>query len=170
MTCTLFCNHDRVVVSSFTMSRAVLLTCLVACGGGSSTSPEPASAPSRKAADLGAMCDRYYVRERLCVDEYLAALLTVRVEYDMPPGIAAEVARDGRDVVLTRMRPEWERDTTLENTNRICRVVETKTPPDRIEGLLADGDRCYAKSDCAGFVACTVEGQRNYIKSGAPSH
>lgn len=116
------------------------------------------------------MCDRYYVRERACVDEYLAALLEVRVEYDMPAGTAAEVKRDGKDVVLTRMRPEWERDTTLENTNRMCRAAEAKTPPDRIDGLLADGDRCYAKPDCAGFVACTLEGQRDYIKSGAAPH
>lgn len=161
------------------MTRIALFALLVtiACGGGSSTSPAPAPAPSgpapppsSKAAQLGAMCDRYYARERVCVDDYLSALLDVRVEYDMPPGIAAEVARDGRDVVLAHMRSEWERDTTLENTNRICRDVEKKTPPDRIDGMLADGDRCYAKPDCAGFVACTVEGQRNYIKRGAPSH
>jgi hypothetical protein len=138
-----------------------------ACGGGSATSPAPASG---KAADLGAMCARYYARERVCVDEYLAALLDVRVEYNMPPGIAAEVERDGRDATLARMRPDWERDTTLENTARICRDIETKTPPEHIDRLLAAGDRCHAEPDCAGFARCTVEDQRSYIKSGAPPH
>lgn len=116
------------------------------------------------------MCDRYYARERVCVADYLGALLAVRVEYDQPSGIAAEVARDGRAAVLARMRPEWERDTTLANTTRVCRAVETETPPDRIDGLLADGARCDAAPDCAGFTACTVEGQRAYIKSGAAPH
>ena len=57
-----------------------------------------------------------------------------------------------------------------ENTARICHAMQTRTPPDRIDGLLADGDRCYAEPDCAGFARCTVEGQRSYIESGAAQH
>lgn len=147
---------------------------LVACGGGAA---KPASVPSEsepalseKARAFGAMCDRYYARERVCVNEYLSALLAVRVELDMPPGIAAEFQAEGRDAVLAKMRPEWERDTTLENTNRMCRDAERKTPAERLDGLMADGDRCYAMADCAGFTACTVETQRDWIKSGAPMH
>jgi len=155
-------------------NRGALAACLVlalGCGGGSSSSPPPSPPPSaHTAAELGPMCDRYYERERACVDEYLAALLDVRVEYDMPAGIAAEVERDGRDAVLARMRPEWERDTTPENTDRICRAMETQIPADQVERLLAQSKKCDAEADCAGFAACTVGTQRSYIQSGAPPH
>ena len=99
-----------------------------------------------------------------------AALLEVRVEYDMPPGIAAEVERDGREAVRARMRPDWERDTTLENTDRMCRDMETKVPAEHMDRLIAEGERCAAERDCVGFTKCTVETQRSYIKSGAGPH
>jgi hypothetical protein len=48
-----------------------------------------------------------------------------------------------------------------------CRYIETKMPADRIDGTVADGDRCDTKSDCAASVACSVDGQRNYTSSRA---
>jgi hypothetical protein len=152
---------------------AASLAAAAACGGGTASSPSPVPAEpasARTAAELVPLCVRYYERERACVDEYLPALLDVRVEYDMPPGIKGEVERDGRDAALARMRSEWERDTTIENTDRICRAMETQVPPDQVERLLAENARCDAKPDCEGFVACTVEGQREYVRSGAAPH
>ena len=88
----------------------------------------------------------------------------------MPPGVAAEVERNGREAIRAQMRPEWERDTTLENTNRMCRDVETKVPPEHMDRLIAEGERCYAEADCVGFATCTVDTQRAFIKSGAAPH
>jgi hypothetical protein len=153
-----------------------LLVGLTACGGTESKPKTPAEAPPpvpapvaapRDKAALGPMCDRYYVRQRACVSEYLSALLDVRVEYNMPPGIADHVKQVGKPAALAEARVDWERDTTLEVTGMICKAMAERTPDAHVERLLKDGEACEATKDCTAFATCAVDTERTYIKSGA---
>jgi hypothetical protein len=143
----------------------LLTLALIGCGGGGAApAEEPAPAPT--AADLGPLCDRHYQRQRECVDEYLSALLDARVEYDMPPGIAAEVEAEGRDAALVKTRADWEEFTTPDNVDAICRAME-QTPEDQVERLYRQGEACAATTDCAAWARCAVDDERSYIQSGA---
>jgi hypothetical protein len=113
------------------------------------------------------MCKRHYAREATCADEYLSALLDLRVELDMPPGIGDEVKTDGRDAVLAKAHEEFVRDTEPAKVDAICQAMATKTPADHVERLLAQGDTCEATTDCKAFAACAVATERSYIASGA---
>lgn len=144
----------------------ILLIISTACG--KSTPPEaPKPAPAaRTAADLGPMCDRYYVHQRSCVNEYLRELVSVRAEYDMPKGMAADVKERGLEAVVAEAKLEWERDTSLAKTAAICKAMAERTPPEHVGRLLADGDRCEAITECAAFAKCAVDTERPYIQSG----
>jgi len=144
----------------------ILLIISTACG-----KPSPAEAPkptpaARTAADLGPLCDRYYVHQRSCVNEYLRELVQVRAEYDMPKGMTADVKDRGLDAVVADAKSEWERDTSLAKTAAICKAMAERTPPQHVERLLADGDRCEAITECAAFAKCAVDTERPYIQSG----
>jgi hypothetical protein len=150
------------------MVRFVLLFVTVAaCGGPSSPAPSKPAAKPRDAAALGPMCERYYVKQRSCASEYLSALLDVRIEYDMPSGIAARAKTDGRDAVLAEARVEWERDSAPAAVTAICQQMVDKTPPQHVERLLQQGEACEAVTECVAFAKCAVDTERVYIKSGA---
>lgn len=116
------------------------------------------------------MCQRYYVRERTCRDEFLSALIDARSDLDMPPGIADEVKTKGHDAVVALARPEWEQDSQPPRINAICTAIATRTPAAQVGRLLAEGDTCAATTDCTAFATCAVAAQRSYIASGAGSH
>lgn len=143
---------------------ALFLLITAACGGDSK--PKPAAPASRTAADLGPMCDRYYVRQRSCANDYLRALVQMRVEYDMPQGIAAHVKDVGLDAVVAEANVEYERDHAPDQTAALCKAMAERTPPDQVERLLADGDRCEAMTDCAAFAKCAIDTERSYVKEG----
>lgn len=149
---------------------ATVLTLFVAACGASSpkSEPPPQQQPAaRTAADLGPMCKRHYARQRTCVDDYLSALLDVRIELDMPPGIGDEVEAKGRDAVLAIAHAEFQRDTEPARVDAICEAMATKTPAEHVERLLKAGDECEATKDCKAFAACAVATERSYIASGA---
>lgn len=137
---------------------------LVACGSAPPTTPPP---PTPAARPLAAQCERHYARERACVDPYLAELVRTRVELDMPRGIAAEDARDGRDALIARARAEWEVDAQPAARSAICDALDAQVPASRVDALLAQGERCLALASCDEFAACAVNDERSYIESGA---
>lgn len=144
----------------------ILVFISAACGT-SKPAENPKPAPTaRTAADLGPMCDRYYVHQRTCVTDYLRELVQVRAEYDMPKGIAAAVKERGLEAVAAEAKIEWERDTSLEKTAAICKAMAERTPAEHVDRLLADGDRCEAITECGAFAKCAVDTERTYIRSG----
>lgn len=144
-----------------------LLLCLpliaLGCGGAAAPAAPP---PAPAARPLAAMCEQHYARERTCADAYLAELVRVRVEVDMPPGIAAEDARDGRDTVIARARTDWEVDSQPAARTAICDALDDQVPAARVDPLLAQGARCLAMATCDEFAACAVADERSYIVSG----
>jgi hypothetical protein len=141
---------------------------LAGCGGGGSggASEPPAAAPAAKEPTLAELCEAHHARERTCVNEYLDALVALRIKVDMPPGIAADAAKRGRDAVLADARERWNQDSRPEVITPMCNKLDTAVPAERVPSLRAQGKRCLDTPDCAAFAACSVEDQRSYIESG----
>ena len=146
-------------------SSLLLVVVLAACGGSS----RPAAPAAQSAGPLGALCERHYQRERECSSEYLAALVALRVELDLPAGIAAEDAEVGREELIARARVEWERDSQPAERSKICGEIDARVPADRVDGFVSEGEACLASADCAAFAACAVEGERSFIEAGDKS-
>ena len=116
------------------------------------------------------MCERIFARKATCADDYLPALLDVRVELNVPPGIGDEVKAKGRDAVLAIAHAELAHDTEPSRVAVLCESVAkdaTQAPPERFDQLLARGGTCEATSDCKAFSACVVVIDRGFIAAGA---
>jgi hypothetical protein len=161
------------------MSRASYLSAFVlavaACGG-SSPQPQPAKPPppaQRTAADFVPLCQRIFARKQTCADDYLPALLDVRVELNMPPGIGDEVKAKGRDAVLAIAHTELASDTEPAKVTALCENAAKQAvqgPPERADQLLDQAGRCDAAADCKAFSTCVVVIDRGFIAAGAHAH
>ncbi|NVB80733.1 MAG: hypothetical protein HOV81_20220 [Kofleriaceae bacterium] len=111
------------------------------------------------------MCQRIFARKAACADDYLPALLDLRVELNMPPGIGDEVKTQGRDAVLAIAHTELARDTEPAKVDAVCETAATKArnAPERAEQLLEQGGRCEAATDCKAFAVCAVAMDRGFI-------
>lgn len=136
---------------------------LTACAG-SASPPSPPHAPAPR--PLAAQCERHYARERACSTEYLAELVRVRVELDLPPGIAADDARQGREATIAQARADWQVDAQPAARTRICDALDDQVPAARVDSLLAQGARCLAMATCQDFAVCAVGDERSFIESG----
>ena len=145
-----------------------LILAVAACGGSSPEPAKPAPPPAaRTAADLVPMCKRLFARKATCADDYLPALLDVRIELDMPPGVGDRVKTEGRDAILAIAHTELARDTEPAKVEALCEMTATKMPPERIDPLLEQGGNCEATTDCKAFSTCVVAIDRGFIASGA---
>ena len=158
------------LVQLVSLSVSFALVALVAACGGASKPASSTAAETATAAPslgpLGVLCEEHYARERTCSSEYLAALVALRVEVDMPPGIAAEDARDGREATIAAAWVDWTRDSQPAERSKICRALDAQVPPERVDALKADAAACLSAADCTAFAACAVEHERSYIVSG----
>ena len=112
------------------------------------------------------MCRAHFARLATCETAYLNAELDIRIELNMPPDTRDAIAARGRDAVLAIARDEWHARSMPAQIDAICRAV-TQVPADKVDRLLAQGDRCAAMPDCAGFGTCSAEDERSFIASGA---
>jgi hypothetical protein len=157
------------------MSRLSYLSALIlavaACGGPSHEAAKPAPPPAaRTAADVVPMCKRIFARKATCADDYLPALLDLRIELNLPPGIGDEVKSQGRDAVLAIARSEFAKDSEPAKVDAVCESAATnakQAPPERVDQLLEQGSKCEATSDCKAFSACVVVIDRGFIAAGA---
>ena len=149
-----------------------LVLAVAACGGSSPEPAKPSPQPAaRTAADFVPMCKRIFARKATCADDYLPVLLDLRVELNMPPGIGDKVKSQGRDAVLAIAHTELARDTEPAKVDALCETAATKAtnaPPERVDQLLEQGDRCEATADCKAFAVCVVAIDRGFIASAAP--
>lgn len=139
---------------------------LPACGGGNEASERSTAAPAAREPTLAELCEAHHARERTCVNEYLDAVVTLRIKVDMPPGIAADAEKRGRAAILADARENWNRDSRPEVITPMCNKLDAQVPAERVPSLRAQGQRCLDAPDCAAFAACSVEDQRSYIESG----
>jgi hypothetical protein len=114
------------------------------------------------------MCKRIFARKATCADDYLPALLDVRIELNMPPGIGDQVKSQGRDAILAIAHTELAHDTQPEQVDPLCEKAATDAPPERVNQLLDQGGKCEAAADCKAFSACVVVIDRGFIAARAP--
>lgn len=150
--------------------RVTLLVLSTACSGGASTPAGPsASTPApttTNARPLAELCEQHYARERTCAEAYLAELVRVRVELDMPPGIAQDDLKLGRDEVIALARRDWEVESQPEARTQICDALDEQVPASRVDALQAEGRECLAKATCDEFATCAVAHEYSFIESG----
>ena len=145
---------------------AALASAAAACGttsdaapGQQPTSPQagpppvPTTPTTPQAAahgDLQNRCTGVFARMRTCSDQYVPALVDVRVRLDRPPGIAAQAASD-RAGVIAQATQEWRKDSTDQAIAATCQHMVAEPPAKE------DLDRagaCLAQHDCSAFVSC----------------
>lgn len=155
-----------------------LILAVAACGGSSpepaKPSPQPAAPTAqpaaRSAADFVPMCKRIFARKATCADDYLPVLLDLRVELNIPPGIGDQVKSQGREAILAIAHTELARDTEPAKVDALCETAATKAtkaPPERVNRLLEQGDRCQATTDCKAFAVCVIAIDRGFIASSS---
>jgi len=148
-----------------------LILAVAACGGSPPEPEKPSPQPAaHAAADPVPMCQRIFARKATCADDYLPALLDVRVELNTPPGIGERVQSEGRDAILAIAHTELARDTEPAKVTALCETTTKQMPPERIEQLLEQGGRCEASADCKAFAVCVVAIDRGFIAAGAQQH
>jgi hypothetical protein len=127
--------------------------------------PQPA-APTLD--DLVPMCQRIFARKETCADDYLPVLLDLRIELNLPPGVADAVKAQGREAALAVAHTELARDTQPDRVNPLCEGAAAnakQAPPERAHQLLDLGARCEATADCKAFATCVVQIDRQFIGS-----
>ena len=154
---------------SFLLLTALLAPLALAACGGADASPAPrtsatpaASAPADPA--LLAQCEAFFARARSCTDDYIPALVDVRIELDKPAGITAEAQQPGgRDSIIAQAKTEWADDSQPAAVTAMCDKVIASMPSGQYDGLRAQAETCMAATDCAAFSTCTKDMHRAMI-------
>lgn len=143
---------------------------LAACGGADAspaarTSATPTASAPVDPASL-AQCEAYFARARACTDDYIPALVDVRIELDKPAGIAAEAQQPGgRDSVIAQAKTEWADDSQPAAVTALCNRVIAELPSGQYDAMRAQAETCMAASDCATFSTCTKDIHRALISN-----
>lgn len=140
---------------------SVTAATLAACAG-AEAEPRTGASPATTTGNptLVEPCETFFARAATCTDQYIPALVDLRVELDKPAGIAAAAQREGRDAIIARAMTEWADDSQPAAVSALCARIMPSIPPDQLDAMRADGERCMAKTDCGEFSACAVEVQR----------
>lgn len=145
----------------------------VACAGPSSTpaataatskSTTPSSRDSQEARGANpedgpaySVCEPTFVRQRQCQDVFLPALVDLRVRLDVPAGIAATAAEQGRDALVATAKEEFASDSTDEQIAATCGSIRANAPAEFLETAERQSARCLETADdCDAFVECIL--------------
>lgn len=135
---------------------------LAACGSSSSSAGSARSAEERApsaqptaAADPKASCVAVLQRMRTCTDQFIPALVDLRIRYDRPAGIAAPAAAKGRDALVAGAFKEWAVDSSDEHIAELCGDIDKKMTP-ALQELVDAGHGCLGQQTCDAAVACVI--------------
>jgi hypothetical protein len=148
------------LASLASLASLTSLTSLAALAGGCGTSDAAAPAPAAPArsqpastGDARALCVQVFAHNRTCTAQYIPALVDLRARYDVPAGIAAEVAAD-RGAVIAQANQEWAVDSTDAAIDVTCASVAASTSIDPADA--AGAQACLALADCAAYTTCIM--------------
>jgi hypothetical protein len=150
---------------------------LLACGG--SDAPAPA-APAPAAAEPAAAepaaatteatpldtCVAAFARQKECTDTFIPALVDLRIQHDVPAGIAAEASSGGRDAIIAKAMQEWETDSQDANVRTNCQGMIDSVPPEHLGPMLEQSKACIAMADCGEFVQCVLPQIEQHLTMG----
>lgn len=132
-----------------------------ACGGGKK-SETPAPAPEMTPAEG---CLQLFQRQRECTDVFIPALVALRVELDVPTGVAAEDASAGRDALVAKAKEEWAAGNSDAQLAELCGKLVAGIPPEQLDGMMAQGKTCVAAETCEAFTTCVEPMQRERLQA-----
>ena len=140
-----------------------LIALFFACGGTERATDEPTRGGATTGGGTGAAADGLFdacktamTKARECTDEYLPALVDVRIKIDIPAGIKAEAEANGRDALLATAQEEWKDDSTDEAITKQCEQVNAHMPAEYREKNISTSNECAAKDACGDFVTCIM--------------
>lgn len=158
-------------LSLFVTVSALALLC--ACGGTEKTSATPSdngatgNAVANANNGLVQACKAAMTKARTCTDEYLPALVDLRIELDVPAGIAAAAQSQGRDALIAKAQEEWQNDSTDAAIDATCQNMTTRLPAEHQDKVTTTSNECAAKDACGDFVACTMPMHREMFQMAA---
>jgi hypothetical protein len=136
---------------------SVLCVLAAACGGAGESAkpqdPKPQPAVSETPRDV---CVSAFTHQRECGEVFLPALVAKRVELDVPAGIAAKDAAEGREAILTVARAEFAEDSTDEAIGATCDSLAQKIPVEQQAQMTEQAKACDAETDCQAFTDCMI--------------
>ncbi|HWO21959.1 MAG TPA: hypothetical protein VNO30_24525 [Kofleriaceae bacterium] len=112
---------------------------------------QPASSGTGNAKDV---CVAVFTHNRTCTAQYIPALVDLRAKYDVPAGIAAEVAAH-RDQVIAQANEEWAVDSTAQAIDATCTKITANAGP-KDHSDMAGIQQCLTIQDCAAYTACVM--------------
>lgn len=135
-----------------------LIALIFACGGTEKEAEQPTrTGQSANAGDgLFDACKAAMEKSRACTDEYIPALVGVRVELDIPAGIKAADESDGRDALVATAMEEWKSDSTDEAIAAACQKVDAQVPAEYRQKNIDTSKECAAKEACGDYVDCIM--------------
>jgi hypothetical protein len=148
------------ILNGKTLFLAGALAALAACASGNdapATQETTAPATAAGADDAQTTCVATFVRQRECTDQFIPALVDMRVRLDQPAGIAAR-AREagGRDAIIAEAKTEWAEDSKDEKIAAQCEQIVGGVPAEHMQQALPEIQGCLEKSDCDAFVGCIL--------------
>ena len=151
------------------MSRcfAILSVLTLAACAGAEADPKTSASPSSATPPptLVEACETYFARAATCTDQYLPALVDLRIELDQPAGIAADAQREGRAAIIGYAMTEWAEDSQPVAITAACGQIAQSIPPDQVDAMRAAGERCLAMTDCGEFATCAMALQRTRMQA-----
>ncbi|MEM9488001.1 MAG: hypothetical protein AAGC55_02590 [Myxococcota bacterium] len=136
----------------------------VACGAADGEADEPetttaaehtaaADQTSTAALDPVAACIDAFTRARTCTDDYIPALVALRVSLDIPAGIAQVDQDEGRAALVAVARKEWQGDS--EPAAIAARCQQMANIP-AAQALAQSSAACTAMASCGEFTDCVM--------------
>ena len=154
-----------------------LIALIFACGGTERAPDEPTrggggtgtttTATGANADGLFDACKTAMTKSRECTDEFIPALVDVRIKLDIPAGIKAEADANGRDSVIATAMEEWKNDSTDASITATCQNMAAHMPAESRDKVMTTSNECAAKESCSDFVACVMPLQEESIKARA---
>jgi hypothetical protein len=142
-----------------------------ACGGKETPVESPQPVTEEEAAptpvDVQASCEGMFAKARECTDDYLPALVDLRIKLDMPAGIAQAAQTEGRAALIDAARAEWATDSLPENAATVCQNIAANMGGEQGAEVAEDTNECVAMDSCSRFVGCIIPLQEDLFRGAS---
>jgi hypothetical protein len=113
------------------------------------------AAPAAADSEVVKTCLAVVDKQAACGDDFLPALVDLRVKLDLPPGMADKgKTPEGKAALVTAAQEEWKTDSVDPKRTEMCISSVARMPPEAAKGMAEDAAKCLAAADCKAFVAC----------------
>lgn len=158
------------------LATVSLVVVLSACGGKQSSEPDtfvPSSTTTTSTTSTGTddngsyqSCVSGMTKARQCTNEYIPALVDLRISLDMPAGIAQAAQTQGREALVSRAMQEWKNDSTDASIADTCQNMAASVPDESAARISQGTSNCVAKANCSEFVSCMIPLQAEMFRMG----